>query len=98
MMHRLTNTHPRLQEQGPAWAALHPAPGDGPWGEAVAIWFMDAGSFQDPISGEGESVIDIPPKEIAPRNTPRKLCMKLLGDRRVGESHTSCRADAHEMH
>lgn len=68
MMHRLTNTHPRLQEQGPAWAALHPAPGDGPWGAAVAIWFIDTGSFQNPISGEGESVIDIPPKGIAPRN------------------------------
>lgn len=56
MMHRLTGTHPRLREQGPAWAALDPAAGDGACGAAVAVCFIDIGSFQNPISAAGESV------------------------------------------
>lgn len=64
MMHRLTDTYPRLQEEGPAWAGVlarqpqTPAVGDGVGrrGAATAACFIGTGSFHNPISGAGESV------------------------------------------
>lgn len=62
MMHRLTNTYPRLREEGPAWAGVPagqpqtPAAGDGVGGAAAAACFIGTGSFHNPVSGAGESV------------------------------------------
>jgi len=72
MMHRLTNTYPRLQEEGPAWAGVParqprtPAAGDGGWGGlALAACFIGTGSTHNPTSRLEETVIKVPPEQIA---------------------------------
>ncbi|KAL2301272.1 hypothetical protein Nmel_011839 [Mimus melanotis] len=57
MMHRLTNTYPCLQEEGPAWAALDPAAGLGQGGQLWPPGLLTLGAFRLP-SVEQERVCD----------------------------------------
>lgn len=63
MMHRLTNTYPRLREEGPAWAGVPagqpqtPAAGDGVGGQPQLPALLAPGAFITP-SVEPERVCD----------------------------------------
>lgn len=48
MMHRLTDSYPRLQEEGPARAALHPVQGMGHGGQLWLSGLLTLGAFRIP--------------------------------------------------